>query len=521
MDEYLTTDRLLGDLSGRTVRSGAIRVGAQAVQLLVFVGTGMVLARLLTPGDFGLFAMVLSLTGLVGSFRDFGFRMATVQREGLREEEISALFWVTQKLNGLTVLFVVVMAPVLVWFYGEARLLSLTMGMAGGVWLMGLSIQHESLLARQMRFGSLTVVELIAILAGSGAALTAAVGGVGYWALAVQFVVTAAAHSAGVWLACGWRPRRPGAAGATPGLSALLAYGRDSTAYNVLIHVGHNLDRVLVGYLRGAGAMGLYDNSYRWSRYPLRQVFPPLLAVAVAGLSRLRGAPAAYREAFAKGTRAVYGLLLPMLAFMVIEAHNLIVVLLGDQWLDAVPLFQLLSAAGFADSLRKATDWAYMSEGRPDRQLRWGLIYAPVMVVAVGIGARWGALGVAIGFAVASWLLVYPAIRFCARRSALRAADFVGAMWRPIFSALLAAALLYAARPWFSADSSLLELVVRLPLFIALYLGAWLLLPGGGAAARDLLRLTAALKTRSPDGRGSPPGDDSTPPTTSDEGADP
>ena len=103
------------------------------------------------------------------------------------------------------------------------------------------------------------------------------------------------------------------------------------TGFNVLNYIGFNMDRVLIGYLRGADAMGLYDNAFRWSRYPMRQVFPPLLNVAVAGLSRLRSAPAAYREAFAKGARAVYAFVLPILAFMVVEARDVILVLLGDQ----------------------------------------------------------------------------------------------------------------------------------------------------------------------------------------------
>lgn len=497
VDEYFATEKLLGDLSGRTVRSGALRVGAQAVQLLLLVATGMVLARLLTPRDFGLFAMVLTLTGFVGSFRDFGFHMATVHREGLRHAEISALFWMTQKLNGLTVLFVVLMAPVLVWFYGEERLLPLTLAMAVGVLLLGLSIQHRSLLVRQMRFGSLTAIELGALLAGALAALTAAGLDAGYWALALQFVVTALVQTSGMWLVCGWRPERRVADDAAPGLRALLVYGRNHTGFNVLNHIAVNIDRVLVGYLRGADAMGLYDNAFRWSRYPVRQVFPPLSSLAVASLSRLRSAPAAYRDAFAKGARAVYAFVLPILAFMVVEGRDVILLLLGDQWIDAVPLFRLLSAAGFAASLRKATNWLYLSEGRPDRQLRWGLIYAPVMVLAVAIGSRWGALGVAVGFTGATWLLLLPAIGFCFKESQLRVADFIDAVWRPVLAAAFSAALLYAVRPVLPAGSPLVELSIRLPLFVAIYVIVWLILPGGRAATADLVRLTEALRPSS------------------------
>ncbi|MGH7553239.1 MAG: oligosaccharide flippase family protein, partial [Longimicrobiales bacterium] len=205
-------------------------IGAQAARLLISIVTGMALARLLDPTDFGIFAMVLSLTAFVTSFSDFGLGMAAVQREHVHDSELNALFWLGVRLSGLTFLFMALMAPVLVWFYDEPRLIGVTLVMAFAVVLMELAVQQRAVLVRRMRFATITAIEVCAAVVGAAAGISAAAVGAAYWALVLQFVAVAVAQSAGAWLFCDWRPGRLREARGS-GFRALTVYGRDYTLY--------------------------------------------------------------------------------------------------------------------------------------------------------------------------------------------------------------------------------------------------------------------------------------------------
>lgn len=492
---YTHTDTRV-NLRERSVRSGFIQIGAQGVQLTLMIGSAMVLARLLTPGDFGLLAMVSSLTAFVVSFRDFGFPMATVHRQRVDHSQISALFWVNLKLNMLIALLMALMAPALARFYGESRLTAITLVMAVGIFCSSLADQHKSLLTRQMRFGRLMLIEVGSLLTGIVVGIGAALLGAGYWALVFQFLASAFTRSVATWLVCGWCPAWQAWRLRTlnPDLRSMLSYGAHLTGFRVLAHIGLNLDRVLVGYFSGAAAVGVYDNAYRWSLYPVQQVYPSLLSVAVSGLSRMQDDPKAYRASFKKALLPVFGLVMPALAFMFMEAQNVILVLLGDQWSEAVPLFRILCIAGFAVSMTRVTKWLYLSRGETKRQFRWGLISTPVMVLAVAIGARWGAFGVALGFTVATCLLTYPSIAFCLKTSHLSMRDFLGTVWRPALASVAAAFLLLAVGAVIPSGRSVaVGLLVKLAVFGLAYLSLWVGMPGGKQAAADVLRIVSEL----------------------------
>ncbi|NJN16611.1 MAG: lipopolysaccharide biosynthesis protein [Oscillochloris sp.] len=351
----------------RAFASGVIRIIAQAVKLVLVIGTGMTLARLLTPADFGLFAMVGSLTAFVGSFRDFGLPAATVHQAQIDQRQIDALFWINLRWNGLVLLFMLVMAPILAWFYGEVALVTITLAVAIGMFGAGSAVLPEALLTRQMRFGALTLIDLGALAVGAACGIGLAFAGAAYWALVGQLISEYLIRGGAYWLVCGWRPRRlrPGERQAE--VADIITYSKDVTIFRVIAHIGRNLDRVVVGYTGGPAAMGLYDRAYQWSTFPMLNVYGPLLSVAVASLSRVRDHADRYRSYARQALLPIFTSVLPALAFMFVEARAVIRLLLGEQWLAAVPIFRLLCAAAFVGCAGTVTKIIYHSLGTTRR----------------------------------------------------------------------------------------------------------------------------------------------------------
>ncbi len=498
-DRHLRVDAVRADLRGRTVRSGFIQLANQGVLFALTAGSTMVLARLLTPADYGLLAMVTAMPMLAGTFRDLGLPLATAHRENLSQRDVNALFWIGLRINVVIALALAALSPAVAWFYGEPRLLRLTLVMTVGMFVMGLGGQHASLLVRQMQFGRLAFIEVVATLAGVASAIGAALLGAGFWALALQQVAFGAARSAGLWWACGWRPDWGGVRRVelTPEVRALLSYAGHYTGLRLLTQAAHTVDRVLVGYFAGAASLGLYANAIRWAQAPVMQVFPPLARVAVAGLSRKQHDPVGYRSACRAGFLPVLAVVMPALAFLAVEASDVIRVLLGERWLGAVPIFRILCLAYFVGSLSRLTSLLMLSQGDTKRQLRWGLVSVPVTVVAVGIGVQWGPVGAAVGVATASLLLSSPRLAFSLEKSMLKPRELLVIAARPALTSLAAAAVLLAAVLLLAeAGSPVMRLALSVLIFGAAYAAAWGVTPGGRRAAREVLGLLRELGGR-------------------------
>jgi O-antigen/teichoic acid export membrane protein len=482
---------------GRSARSASLMVASSGAQLAMGIVAVAFLARILTPADFGVFTMAAFLLAVVGSFRDFGLPMATVQSTALRHEQASALFWLNLKLCAALGLSMALLGPVLAWFFGHRALVGITGALALGVAVAGTANIHNGLLARRMRFGAVTATEVAAAAAGAACGIAAALLGAGYWALVAQQVGFFATLGLLPWLLCDWRPagyrasRRHGAEA-----RALVSYGRNLSLSRIVLQLGGNTDFVLIGRFAGAGPLGLYQAAFRWAMLPIQQLYTPLTGVVVATLSRLRADVERFRAAFRTAARAAAALALPALAFLLVAAHDVVLLLLGEQWLGAVPMFRVLAVAAFLDVGRLSCKWAYLAEGRVWRQLRWTMIATPVLILGVTLGMVWGAQGVAVGYAAATAVLLYPGVAYCFSGSLLRPGDFWGSVWRPAIAALAAAAVLLLVQGWaIFAMPLLARLPVQALCFGLCYLAAWLAVPGGRREAGEMLALLRAARS--------------------------
>lgn len=471
------------------MRSGAVTLGGQAASVVLSVGSMMVLARLLSPADFGLLAMVFTLTVLLDTFKDLGLPVAVQHREALDEPAMNRVFWLHAGLSVAVLLLISLLAPALAWFYEEDRLVTLTPVVAVGVFFFSMSALHEALLKRQLRFTAQTILEIAATIAGVVVAIAAAAAGAGYWALALLFVVTALTKCLLAWYLCKWRPSRMTGAARRVTLVPFVSYGGYLAAGRFVDYLGRNLDRILVGHLAGAGPLGLYASALRWSEYPVRQLKSPLKKVAVPSLSRVQNEPERYRAMARSWMLPLFAGSLPVLTFLALESRAVVLVLLGDQWIDAVPLLQVLSIAGLAGQVRFVTRWVFYSQGRTRRQLAWSLISTPVLLLAVSLGSTRGAYGVAVAIAIGMWALAFPTLAYCARHSHMRAVDFWSVLWRPgLSSAAATAVLLWGGGALPEGGPVLVRLVMDVTIFGLAYAAVWLLLPGGRRIVSGAIR---------------------------------
>ena len=420
------TAHLKTDLKTRSVRGGAATLAGQGALFMLQMGATVVLARLLTPADFGLLAMVTAVTGFLMMFKDMGLSMATVQQAEITHEQVSTLFWVNVVVSVGIMLATAALAPALAWFYDEPRLTWVTMALAMGIVRGGLTMLPQALLRRQMRFGALAIIQVSATTFGIGCAITAAVLGAGYWSLVVLQLGTALGNAVLVWGVCRWIPGRP-VRGA--GARAMVAFGGHLTGFNVTNYFARNLDKVLIGWWWKAGPLGLYSKAYGLLMLPLRQLNMPLAAVAIPALSRLQDEPARYRNYYYKALTLLAMVTMPGVMFLVVMSEEVVLLVLGDQWLGAAPVFSILGLAALYQPVLSSVGWVYVSTGRTDRMFKWGVIASTVTALAVAVGVPFGIEGVAAAYVSCSAALFVPGLWYACKPSPVSLRGIALALW--------------------------------------------------------------------------------------------
>jgi O-antigen/teichoic acid export membrane protein/ubiquinone/menaquinone biosynthesis C-methylase UbiE len=429
------TDHLIADLGRRSVRGAAVTFSVQATRFLLGLGSTMALARLLTPADFGLVAMVTAVTGFVAMFKDAGLSMATVQRSEVTHSQVSTLFWVNVGLSAILMLLVAALAMPIARFYGEPALTLVTVAIAGTFVLGGLTVQHVALLKRQMRFGAMAIKDIGALAAGIIVAIVLAARGAGYWALVAMIAVQAATEMVLAWLLSAWRP---GPARRGTGVRPMLAFGGFLSGTHFLVYIRRNLDNVLIGALWGGSALGLYSKAYALLMVPITQVSGPIKAVVVPALSRLCDDAERYR-AFHYNAAFLVGLVtVPAVGFVFVSARDLVAVVLGHQWHEAVPIFLALAPAGLVAALKDTAGWTFVSTGRTDRAFRAEIVGSLLVVMGIILGLRWGPVGVAAGFSAAYVIYLPGLIAYSYSGTPLRMMSLLRIVW-PIFLAMMLA----------------------------------------------------------------------------------
>ena len=434
-EEFFCTNRPSDDLGLRSVRGGLVTVGSQGVSFVLGLGSTMVLARLLVPDDFGLIAMVGVVVGFAGMFKDAGLSMATVQQKEVNHQQVSTLFWFNVALSAMLGLVLGASAPAVAWFFGSSELTYVTLVLAGTFLLGGLTIQHQALLRRRMRFGVLAGIGILSKVAGIVTGIVTAWLGWGYWALVAMSLAGLLVGLIGTWIACPWMPGLP-VKGA--GVRRMLKFGGNLTGFNLVNYFARNADNLLIGKFLGAGPLGIYSKAYHLLMFPLQQLNTPMAAVAIPALSRLNDQPERYRRYYTRALSLILIVALPLIALLAVFSDHVILVILGPGWQQASTVFLFLAIAAFVQSSANTMGWLFVSQGRTSEMLRWGVFGSTISVCSFVIGLHWGIVGVAASYAL-SWLtLTGPSLLwYASRKGPVRLLDIINSAMVPVFASLI------------------------------------------------------------------------------------
>ncbi|HVI98375.1 MAG TPA: lipopolysaccharide biosynthesis protein [Sphingomonas sp.] len=465
---------------GDQVRTAVIwRSGSQIVAQLVMWASTFLVIRILSPADYGLFAMTQVVLVLLAMLDGYGLSSGLIQQRDVTERQIRQLFGMLILLNLGLALAQVALAPWAAAYYRQPRVADLLRWQALLYLPTPFIALSYALLCRRMDFKRQAHVFTIASIASAGAALAGALAGMGVWTLVLAPIVLFTVRAVGMTIAAGGlvRPSFD-----FRGAAHLARYGSVMALGSFFWFVQSQADIFIAGRQLSAHALGLYSTALFLTQIFVSKFVPPLNEVAFSAYAKIQHDDEAVASAFAKSVRIIMLAAMPFYLGLAVTAEPLVLTVLGDKWREAIPIVHLLAFAMPFMTVQVLFTPACDARGRPGIGVWNGATGSAILFAAFLIGVRWGPTGLAW-----AWIGGYPIYLAV---SAWRSLPVIGLSVRGLIEAVLPAAVAGGVMAMSvallrSVLPSLLpvaELAILVTAGAAVY-GAWMLVFARGAVA--------------------------------------
>lgn len=484
----------VGAVNAQPLRSLVMRgVGWKLLSQLVLQSSriviGIVLARLLTPHQFGVAGMVIVFSSFVLVFSDLALGAALVQRPRLTERDRSTVFW-TAALAGLifTAGGIALSYPIS-RFYDEPAVRPLFAVLSLSFVITSLGTTQRALLMRDMNFKSLEVRLMVGSIIAGIVGIAAAALGYGPWAIILQQLTVAVVSTILLWRFSTWRPSFTFSARS---LRELGGFSGNVFGQRLLYYLHLSTATLLIGKVLGAAALGAYSVAYSLVFLPFAQLAVPIAEVMFPAFARLQTDRRQLADMWVRATRLVAAVSVPCLVGLAFLADDFVHVVLGARWSVAIPVIQVLAVVGIVQSLQTLNGNILQAVDRTGLLLRYTIVFFFVNLAGFAIGLHWGVVGVAAGYAIAS-IVVEPGFNLITSRAlGISAWRLPRSLLGVLQAATVMAAALYGGQLLLAGTG--IGPAARLLLLIAL--GAIVYLPVCAWRAPELLGELRAFRKR-------------------------
>ncbi|MEO8321652.1 MAG: lipopolysaccharide biosynthesis protein [Bradyrhizobium sp.] len=481
-DKYFAENKAYAGLGRASLHSGVIFIAARGANIFVQLASTILLARVLSPHDFGLVAMVVALVGFAPMLIDLGTSEASTQKTHITETDISALFWLNVAISVVLTVLLVGGSGAVAAFFGEPSLTGIALVLSATFILTALSTQHYALMRRAMQFRHLAMIDISTNLIGTIVSVAMALTGWGYWSLVAKPVVTGVLTAVFVWMSCGWVPGRPRF---SSNVRELVGFGLGVTGFTMTDYLAKSADRLAIGYFLGAGPLGYFQNAFTIYSNLLSILTEPLHNIAASSLSKLRNDIEELKRSWMTALSSLSFFSAPAFAILAVVGQDFVVLLLGQKWAPAGPLLCIFAVRGIAHGVERTMGWIHVAAGRADRWMWWGACSAVFQLLALAAGLPFGVTGVAMAYTIAMFALFVPALVYAGRPVGIGARDVLQAVGPQTVAALVAVAAGFALQ---------LEFLGELPQFMRVFISGMVCLATYLAVVVGVFRVTDPLR---------------------------
>jgi O-antigen/teichoic acid export membrane protein len=427
------------------VTSGALWNGVgRVVQQIIQFGLSVLLARLLSPGDYGLMAMVMVFTSFAGMLADAGFNTALVQRKDINPVHGHTVFWITLLIGVLLLAGTFALAPFIADFYQTPALTNIFRVISINFVIGTFGNVPSAILQREMRFREIAKIETIALLLSGALAIGMALRGAGVWSLVAQPLLAAIVTALLRCRACRWFPKMVFCPKA---LKEIWGFSGHMFGFLFINYWSRNADNLIIGKFFGSVAVGLYSRAYGLMLLPITQINGVINQIMLPALCGIQDDKPRVARIYLRMVGLISLLSCPMMLGLFVVADSFVLTVYGEKWRGMVPVLQVLSLVGLIQSLVSSCGLLLQSQGRSDLLFYWWSLFNMLFIGSFVAGGLLGSVySVAVCYAVANILYSAPALVISGRAVDLPARKIVHAIAGPFFAALGMASAVYAVK---------------------------------------------------------------------------
>jgi lipopolysaccharide exporter len=451
-----------------TTLSTAFVVGTELLRTVV-------LAHYLSPGDFGLMAMVTIPVGLAQLYLDLGVSGALIHRQDATKDQLSSLYWLNI-ISGL-ILFAIFWcgSSYVSLLFREPRIAPLMKVVSLVFVITPLVSQFETLLQKELAFRTLAIRDIVAGIGQTIVGIACAVAGLGVWSLVFGFLASMG-FKAMLLAPIGLARFRPSLHFSKGDLKGYISFGLFQVGERSITYFEQRLDQMLLGYMVGAEGLGLYSFAFNLVAQPVWKINPILTKVAFPLFSKVQNDRARLKRGYMKLVGFISMVNAPLLIGLALVAPMMVPVVFGTKWSGSVLLIQILSLVSLMRSINNPIGSLQLAKGRADLGFLWHVAVTVATVPAVYLGARFGqTTGVAVGMLVLQALLVVPAYVFLIKPFVGRCArEYASAILKPVGASCAMGVLIIAMALVIPISSEVFRLATQVTVGAIAYLALML-----------------------------------------------
>ena len=417
--------------------SGFQNLAGKALSLIIF----LLLARNLTPEEFGVVAMAAVFISFVQLFLRVGLSEALIQRKDLTDDYLDTAFWFLFGLGCSLAILVWLTSSYAASVLGYPNFNLVLNWLALSIVFLSLSRVHEAILRRRFRYKNLALRTLLATSISGSAAVIAAFNGAGIWALVLYQVAETLVGLVVLWLSSQWRP---GFQASRKCLSDLFSFGKNVMGVQFLHFVNQDANRFLIGYFLGPVALGFYTVANRMVVTATLVVAKSFLDVLFSTFSRIQDDVKRSANAFLSVAKKASLITLPVFVYLAAGGEQLIEIVFGEKWIGSSTTFQVLALAGAAQSITIFHEPVFKALGKPEYSLRVSLLQNGFGLLLALLFVQFGIVAVAWAMLIKSVVVMPLSFSYVKKLLSLTS----DTLWRQYQAAVLAASCLSLVMLW-------------------------------------------------------------------------
>ncbi len=368
----------------------------------------MVFARLLSPDDFGMFAVLMIFVGFMDMFTDMGTSAALIHVEEPSDKLLSSVFYLNIFVGLLLCLVLIFLSSPISIFFENQKLEELLQIISISFIIASFGIVQKALFEKQLDFKRVTLIESFSVFVGIGAGIGSAIYGLGVYSLIVQTLLSSIVRVILMWFVSAWRPL---VYFSLNEIKDIWGYTSNLFSFNLINYFARNADNFLIGKFLGSSALGAYSLAYRIMLYPLQNITRILIRILFPAFSKIKDDNEKFKKAYLRVIFFIALVSFPLMAGLIATSTIFVDVFLGDKWQDIALLIMILAPIGMIQSIVSTVGSIYMAKGNTKRLFQVGSVSTVVTVAFFIAGIPFGVEGVAMSYLVSNLVILYPVLK--------------------------------------------------------------------------------------------------------------